>query len=65
MKTAPLKFAGVKDPVHIKLYRIDIRQLLLMEFQVVVDKMHFMKIYEAQIAQIHNGFNTIIRESLN
>ena len=35
-----------------------------MEFQVVVDKMHFMKIYEAQIAQIHNGFNTIIRESL-
>ena len=36
-----------------------------MEFQVVVDKMHFMKIYEAQIAQIHNGFNTIIRESQN
>ena len=35
-----------------------------MEFQVVVDKMHFMKIYEAQIAQIHNGFNTIIREFL-
>ena len=36
------------------------RSLLLMEIQVVVDKMHFMKIYEAQIAQMKNGLMSIL-----